>query len=54
LWKPENYLSFLEARRELLARAANEFLESLLTGSAVEERIITPVLERPDYGTAWD
>jgi len=32
LWKPEKYLDFLEARRELLAQAANDFLESLLAG----------------------
>jgi hypothetical protein len=29
LWKVENYRSFLEARRELLADAANEFLTQL-------------------------
>lgn len=29
LWKVENYRDFLEARRELLAEAANQFLESL-------------------------
>jgi hypothetical protein len=33
LWRIENYPAFLEARRELLANAANEFLESLLGGS---------------------
>jgi len=32
LWKIENYLDFLAARRELLAKAANEFLESLYAG----------------------
>jgi hypothetical protein len=47
LWKPENYPAFLEARRELLAKAANEFLESLLVGTVVEERVMAPVLERP-------
>ncbi len=47
LWKPENYPAFLEARRELLANAANEFLESLLVGTVVEERVIAPVMERP-------
>jgi hypothetical protein len=36
LWKIENYPAFLEARRELLANAANEFLESLLGGIAAE------------------
>src|SRR5262249_16962303 len=34
LWRIENYLDFLEARRELLADAANEFLEALAGGSA--------------------
>lgn len=34
LWKVENYRDFLAARRELLAKAANEFLDSLLPGSA--------------------
>ncbi len=47
LWKPENYPAFLEARRELLAKAANEFLESLMVGTVVEERVIAPVLDRP-------
>lgn len=47
LWKPENYLDFLRARRELLAKAANVFLQSLLAGSGPEESVITPVLERP-------
>lgn len=32
LWKLENFGAFLEARRELLARAANEFLAALLHG----------------------
>jgi hypothetical protein len=46
LWKPENYLAFLEARRELLAQAANDFLQGLFAGSVAEE-VIAPVLERP-------
>mgnify|MGYP006284173377 CR=1 FL=1 len=33
LWKYDNYLEFLERRRELLARATNEFIDSLLTES---------------------
>jgi hypothetical protein len=37
LWKAENYPAFLDARRELLAAAANEFLESLLGGAATQE-----------------
>jgi hypothetical protein len=47
LWKAQNYPDFLEARRELLAKAANDFLQSLLAGSWAEEQVITPVLERP-------
>ena len=31
LWHMDNYLDFLAARRELLAQAANEFLDSLLS-----------------------
>ena len=45
LWKIENYREFLSARRELLANAANSFLDSLLAGSADELALIklTPV-----------
>ena len=45
LWKIENYREFLTARRELLANAANGFLDSLLAGSADELALIklTPV-----------
>jgi hypothetical protein len=32
LWRVENYPAFLEARRELLAKAANEFLNELRSG----------------------
>jgi hypothetical protein len=32
LWRVENYPAFLEARRELLAKAANEFLDELRGG----------------------
>lgn len=34
LWKVENYPAFLEARRQLLAAAANRFLDGLMTGPA--------------------
>lgn len=47
LWKPENYSSFLEARRELLAKAANDFLQGLFSRAVAEEQVVTPVLERP-------
>jgi hypothetical protein len=36
LWKTENYLQFLEKRRELLAKASNEFLNSLFSGKIPE------------------
>jgi hypothetical protein len=36
LWKIENYRDFLTARRELLAKAANHFLDSLLHGEVAE------------------
>ena len=41
LWKLENYLDFLAARRELLAQAANDFLDSLYHG-AVPEQALAP------------
>ncbi len=50
LWQLENYPEFLAARRELLANAANTFLDSLLAGSApstdgdVEATDVSPVL----------
>ena len=46
LWKYENYREFLAARRELLAQAANEFLNSLYTGAIPESKATTDVLER--------
>ena len=46
LWQVENYHDFLAARRELVAQAANTFLESLLDGSAPEPETAPPVLER--------
>jgi hypothetical protein len=46
LWKVENYREFLAARRDLLAQAANDFLESLVAGNVPESQVTTPVLER--------
>jgi hypothetical protein len=46
LWKYENYREFLKARRELLAKAANEFLDSLYAGSVPEPEPTLSVLER--------
>ncbi|MDX3077499.1 GmrSD restriction endonuclease domain-containing protein [Streptomyces sp. MI02-7b] len=40
LWRIENYQGFLAARRELLARAANEFLQALHDGPSPVE--LTP------------
>ncbi len=36
LWHPERYRDFLDVRRELLARAANDFLDGLRTGALPE------------------
>lgn len=46
LWKVENYPRFLAARRELLAKAANEFIESLLSGRLPDKIIAPEVTER--------
>ncbi|MHB9036365.1 MAG: GmrSD restriction endonuclease domain-containing protein [Armatimonadota bacterium] len=46
LWKPENYAEFLAARRELLAGAANRFLDSLLEGSIPESVQEPSILDR--------
>jgi hypothetical protein len=46
LWKIENYREFLAARRELLAAAANQFLDSLLQGAVPETQVTTSVLDR--------
>ncbi len=45
LWKLDNYLDFLAARRELLAKAANEFLDSLLIDSVTELQEAESVLD---------
>ena len=47
LWRVENYRDFLEARRELLAQAANDFLDSLVGGSIPDILVFAEsVLER--------
>lgn len=49
LWKYENYRDFLAARRELLAKAANDFMDSLLTGKIPGfEEIVKPKEIRPE------
>ena len=47
LWKYENYPRFLEVRRELLAEAANDFLQQLGSGNIAETEGVASVLERP-------
>lgn len=51
LWKAENYLDFLNARRELLAKAANDFLDSLLKGSVPQAEATPSIFERPSVIT---
>lgn len=46
LWKVENYRNFLAARRELLADAANAFLDSLIAGAIPETPEAPSVLDR--------
>ena len=45
LWKLENYRDFLQARRGLLAQAANDFLDSLLEGTVPDLATTVSVLE---------
>ncbi len=46
LRKYENYEEFLAARRELLAQAANDFLNSLYTGAIPEAEATPDILQR--------
>ena len=46
LWKVENYPQFLAARRELLAEAANAFLNSLMNGTHGEVEFTGSILDR--------
>jgi hypothetical protein len=46
LWQVENYHAFLAARRELLAQAANPFLDGLCAGAVPERATCPPVLEQ--------
>lgn len=46
LWKVENYTRFLEARRGLLAAAANRFLQGLLDGVLPEPEKAPSILDR--------
>ena len=47
LWRVENYLTFLEKRRELLAETANEFLDGLLAGTLAQPGEILSILAHP-------
>ena len=46
LWNMKTYPEFLKARRELLARAANQLLNSLLEGSVPEVGSVGSVMDR--------
>ena len=46
LWRVENYPDFLAARREILAQAANDFLDNLFAGAVPEPAEVTPIVER--------
>ena len=47
LWRVENYPAFLTARRELLAKAANQFLDQLRHGPSPELPAAASILDRP-------
>ena len=46
LWRVENYQEFLDARRVLLAEAANDFLDGLLAGAVPEPAAMPPIVDR--------
>lgn len=48
LWRIERYREFLAVRRQLLADAANRFLDGLLTGTVPAQEVAEPVLARPE------
>lgn len=48
LWKIENYREFLEARRGLLAAAANRFLDELWQGQIPETKSVSALMDRAD------
>lgn len=52
LWKFENYRDFLKERRILIAKAANDFLGSLLQGSLPEKKLEITGLAREDFEMA--
>jgi len=54
LWKTKNYAEFLDARRELLAAAGNQFLGNLLKGSIPEKKEAVSILEQRAVLTATE
>ena len=48
LWDLERYRDFLAARRELLAKAANEFLDGLRAGSTARVELVDSVVDTQD------
>jgi hypothetical protein len=48
LWQVENYRDFLDARRQLLAAAANEFLDDLLAGRRPWTRPLEAISVSPE------
>jgi hypothetical protein len=54
LWRPERYRSFLGARQELLANAANEFLAMLRSGARLEEPHMERVTVAPEIAEERD
>ncbi|MCB1048491.1 MAG: DUF262 domain-containing protein [Calditrichaeota bacterium] len=47
LWRLENYADFLSARRALLAKATNDFLEELSHGMMQQEELAVPTTDDP-------
>jgi len=46
LWTIDRYKDFLAARRELLANASNDFLNSLIGGAAQSDAVADPAMQR--------
>lgn len=54
LWKVEQYREFLARRRELLAAAANQFLNELLAGSSADAVVDYPTALSPSVSATVD
>jgi hypothetical protein len=46
LWRIENYREFMNARRELLAEATNDLLDSLFSGGVPETMVASSIVEQ--------